>query len=257
MSFIPLSKAAISALLPQQLKIDVFQIIDSTNDFLKSREHSLLTQLCCAEQQTKGRGRFSRSWDSPFGKNIYLSLRLTLPLAVAQLSGLGLAVCLSIIKTLGREDLQVKWPNDIVFNDKKCCGILIEIVRTMKNQTDLIIGIGLNVNEEDDVKTPWIALSQITGQLYDRNVLIARIVLSLLLKLEKFCHAGLAPFMEDFNKYDYLLDKEISLTQAERSITGICRGINLSGLLCFEDLAGQLHYVSSGNTTLSKGFVPS
>src|SRR4051812_26234862 len=112
-----------------------FHILDkvtSTNTYLKNLPSSQQIEVCYAELQTNGRGRFGRKWESPYKKNIYLSIRLKFPGALSKYSSLALVVAMAVRHALqdhcGKEskNILIKWPNDILWKNKKLCGILIE-----------------------------------------------------------------------------------------------------------------------------------
>src|SRR3990167_1780942 len=111
------------------LQLHLFDSIDSTNRFLKDLIPNNGIDVCCAESQTHGRGRFGRTWYSPFGENIYFSIRWHFNRPFSQLSGLSLVVSMAImavLQDLNIQGVQIKWPNDLLWQDKKLCGSLIE-----------------------------------------------------------------------------------------------------------------------------------
>lgn len=240
---------------PTQLHL--LHSVDSTNKFLKELPVNDQLDVCCAEVQTQGRGRFGRSWYSPFGDNIYCSSRWNLQADLNKLSGLSLIVSLAVIATLKENNIsqiQIKWPNDILWNHKKLCGSLIEIIAESNAIAQVIIGIGLNVNTDTQnnrlVDKPWCSLYDISQQLYNRNQLIAHLLLNLNRYLSQFLAQDLTGFMNEWQQYDYLKDKEITVHQAHTSLRGIARGINSLGQLILEDYSGEVHHLSSGDTSL-------
>ncbi len=135
--------------ISQSIPIEVFEEIDSTNHYLKSkRDHQL--QFCFAEQQTAGRGRLNREWYSPFGKNIYMSCLYPIRKDISELAGLSLVAGLAILRVLQNymadKKLTVKWPNDILHHKQKLAGILIDVQAETHGLCDAVIGIGINVN---------------------------------------------------------------------------------------------------------------
>jgi BirA family transcriptional regulator, biotin operon repressor / biotin---[acetyl-CoA-carboxylase] ligase len=261
--FIPISEELIrknlgDALLPRPLNFHLFAEIDSTNRFLKDAADSKEISICCAEKQTKGRGRFGREWASPFGQNIYISSRWQLTCCLSKLSGLSLVVSLAILDSLQKsnihEDIRVKWPNDLLWNHKKLCGVLIEINAESNGCAEVIIGIGLNVNT-DTLKRPltdksWCSLYEITGNYFDRNVLIAELLRSLSLYLEQFMQNDFRFFQERWQQVDYLDGHYITVIQARDSLSGYANGVTEFGQLCLIDEAGKEHFLSSGDTSL-------
>ncbi len=154
----PLSHAAIVAQLdaPAQagLSLHVLGTVDSTNVWCRNqhRAGAIPPFACIAEQQTQGRGRRGRQWQSPAGANIYLSLAWRFDMARRQLGLLPLWVGLTVrdcLRAIGIARAQLKWPNDVLVGNHKIAGVLIESVQggtaTGDGEvTDMIIGVGIN-----------------------------------------------------------------------------------------------------------------
>lgn len=240
------------------INMHVFSSVDSTNRYLKDLPASPALEVCCAEQQTQGRGRFGRQWISPFGENIYCSSRWNFNCDLSRLSGLSLVTSLSVLTTLNElyssSDFKIKWPNDIFWKDKKICGCLIEISAESNSNAQVIIGIGLNTNTDTQNQPlpdkPWCSLFEITHQQYDRNIIIAKLLFNLKKYITTFLHYNLDAFMDEWSRSDYLAGKHITVTQSLKSISGIAQGINHSGQLVLKDNEGVIHYCSSGDTSL-------
>ncbi|KTD10879.1 biotin-[acetylCoA carboxylase] holoenzyme synthetase and biotin operon repressor [Legionella gratiana] len=238
--------------------LHLFTSIDSTNRYLKDLPISNMVDICCAEIQTHGRGRFGRQWYSPFGENIYCSSRWNLNYDLTKLSGLSLVTSLAVLATLNELELssniKIKWPNDILWNDKKLCGSLIEIITESNSTIQVIIGIGLNVNTDTQKYSlpdkPWCSLYEITQQHFDRNFLLAKLITHLERYLIQFVDNDLSHFMHEWNKADYLFGKRIKVMQTLNTFTGIACGINPLGQLILQDESGQKHFLSSGDTSL-------
>jgi BirA family biotin operon repressor/biotin-[acetyl-CoA-carboxylase] ligase len=242
------------------LKLHLFSSIDSTNRFLKDLPPSQQLDVCCAELQTQGRGRFGRNWHSPFGENIYCSSRWNLNCDLGKLSGLSLITSLAVVASLKKfnhsSTIKIKWPNDILWNDKKLCGSLIEIIAESNATAQVIIGIGLNVNSDTEHNPlpdkPWCSLFELSQQRHDRNKLIASIIINLKHYILLFIDNDLSFFMDEWNQYDYLLNKPITVAQSLESLSGVACGINNMGQLILEDNFGKKHLLSSGDTSLKK-----
>lgn len=239
--------------------IQLFASVDSTNRYLKDKPASPSLDICCAEIQTQGRGRFGRYWHSPFGENIYCSSRWSLGCDLSRLSGLSLITSLAVLKTINdfnpSPDIQIKWPNDILWGNKKLCGSLIEIIAESNSHAQVIIGVGLNVNT--DTKNhplpdkPWCSLYEISQQRYNRNDLIAQLIINLERYILRFLNTDLNEFTAEWSQHDYLAGKFVTVAQSLTTISGIARGISSTGLLIIEDEQGEIHYLSSGDTSLS------
>jgi len=230
------------------INLHVLTEIDSTNQFLKQRPPSALIEVCCAETQTLGRGRRGNTWHSPYGENIYLSIRWKIPVATLLLSAMGLVVSLAILDAIHliAPDVYIKWPNDLIWNMKKLSGILVEMITTVSGCQEVIIGVGLNVSTSASCEA-WCSLYDITGKHYDRNKLIAHILISLNSHLNQFFQQGFGVFQARWQAADYLYQRAISLTQAHQTFNGIAQGVTTQGLLRLVDNAGIHHMFSSGD----------
>ncbi|MGQ3889347.1 biotin--[acetyl-CoA-carboxylase] ligase [Legionella sp. CNM-1927-20] len=266
--FIALNETAIRHYLKEldykkELDLHLFAEIDSTNRYLKDLPNNLITTVCCAEAQTQGRGRFGRKWDSPFGENIYFSGRWQLNCCISKLSGLSLIISLAILTSLKsnniQQDIYLKWPNDLLWQDKKLAGVLIEVIAEANSCIEIIIGIGINVNTKNKIlpETPWCSLYDMTGIYFDRNQLIASLVKTLDSSLKQFLDQGFKSFHDQWQQVDYLDGQYITVFQPHSSLSGYVCGVNDLGQLCLIDDKGQCHYLSSGDTSLTNKFAPS
>lgn len=241
------------------IDIHLFASIDSTNRFLKELPRSKSMDICCAETQTAGRGRFGRTWYSPFGENIYCSSRWHLDCDLSRLSGLSLVVSLAILAAINdlgiRESICVKWPNDILWQGKKLCGNLIEVNAESNSSADIIIGVGLNVNSITKAHPlpdkPWCSLYDVIGKYFDRNLLVAYLIHHLHHYLKKFFSQGFTAFLPQWQKVDYLYNKMITVSQPTGPLHGKAHGVNEMGQLLLVDEKGKTHYLSSGDTSLN------
>lgn len=245
----------------KNIQYHMYASIDSTNRYLKDIPKSNTIDVCCAEMQTAGRGRFGRQWFSPFGENIYLSSRWHFNGDLSSLSGLSLVVSLSVLSVLNdigiKEYLRVKWPNDILWRNKKLSGNLIEIIAESNGSADIVIGVGLNVNALSNApvsdltpQTPWCSLQDITETYYDRNRLIAALIQQLDMDLSRFILSGFEPFIASWNHVDYLKDQRITVFHPHKSLSGKAMGVDKKGQLILVDENHVTHYLSSGDTSL-------
>jgi BirA family transcriptional regulator, biotin operon repressor / biotin---[acetyl-CoA-carboxylase] ligase len=240
--------------------LHLFSSIDSTNRFLKDLPASNQVDICCAEMQTQGRGRFGRYWHSPYGENIYCSSRWNLNYDLTKFSGLSLVTSLAILSALNAlqisQKIQIKWPNDLYWSDKKLGGSLIEIIAKSNGNAQVIIGIGLNVNTDTAnhplPEKPWCSLYEITKQHFNRNLLVASVMNKLNEYVTQFMRTNLNSFMDEWKAADYLAGKYITVTQHSTTLSGQALGINAIGQLRLVDESGKEHLLSSGDTTLQK-----
>jgi BirA family biotin operon repressor/biotin-[acetyl-CoA-carboxylase] ligase len=243
----------------QAVDIDIFETLESTNQYLKNFYHTNTIKVCLAEQQTQGKGRMQRQWHSPFGQNIYFSCLHPLYCDLSELSGLSLVISLAITKSLydfSKVQCHVKWPNDVTFQGKKVSGNLIEVQAESHGACQAIIGIGINVNmlkdEDSAITQPWTSLREITGTCYDRNQLCGILINNLLDYIKRFTQQGLVNFIDEWNQTDHLYNQTISLTNADTITTGIAKGINPYGHLLLELPTGVIKAFSSGDTQIQK-----
>jgi BirA family biotin operon repressor/biotin-[acetyl-CoA-carboxylase] ligase len=244
-------------------KLEIFDSLPSTNDYLLQaiKEKPTVVHACFAERQTAGKGRRGRIWHSPFGTNIYLSLLWQFEKDLSQLAGLSLVIAVSIINALQqygiKDDLGLKWPNDILWKNKKLCGILVETRGEVSEALNTVIGVGLNVSMPGSIKEkidqPWADIKQIISGDIKRNQLAGLILNNLLLVIAQFELQGIAPFIAQWRQFDLTQNKKISLHTASEKFTGIARGINETGSILLEDAAGKIQQFSIGEVSLRLG----
>lgn len=238
----------------------VFESVDSTNEYLKTFKNSRSIKICLAEQQTHGKGRLNREWFSPFAKNIYMSCLYPFQKDVSELSGLSLVMSLAVVKTLKNsgvsENLFVKWPNDIVYDNKKISGSLIEIQAETHGICHAVIGVGINVNmlnvERGRIPQAWTSMQKILNTYIDRNVLCASLINNLLDYLHRFETEGLSSFVDEWKNADCLTNQAITVSNINESIEGKVMGINEQGHLMLQLKNGKIRAFSSGDTSIVK-----
>ena len=245
----------------QQLlnRVVILDSIDSTNDYARrlllepvNAEQSFAV---LAEQQTHGRGRRGRSWTSPFGSNIYLSLHWPFDCTPTDLGGLGLVVGLAVRQALadtGIADIQVKWPNDILHQQRKLAGVLVEIFGEANAPTHVIIGAGINVAApQGDVGQAATGLQAINAQPIKRNQLAALLINNLTQYLSHFQNSGLSVFQQEWLTHDAFYQSPIRILQPHNEITGTHAGIDNEGHLLLETEQGQQAF-GVGDVSLRK-----
>jgi BirA family biotin operon repressor/biotin-[acetyl-CoA-carboxylase] ligase len=238
--------------------LDTFLNIDSTNRFLLQHEATQIRApwAVLAERQSAGRGRRGRTWQSPFAGNIYLSLLWRFSQINANFIGLslvaGVAVC-RVLARLGIAQLGLKWPNDVLCQGKKLCGVLIEMHGEPNGPYNAVIGIGLNLAMPEavgrQIDQPWISLQQVSATIPSRNRLAAQLIDAMLETLPQFERHGLPPFLPEWQRLDLYRDQPVSLHFGENQIQGIERGVDEQGALLVEH-NGKLQRYYSGEISL-------
>lgn len=247
----------------QPISLHILPSIDSTNRYLRDLQTQDSLEVCCAEMQTHGRGRFNRTWFSPYGDNIYISTRWSFKQTTMDLSSLSLLVSIALMRTLElwqlTEHIRIKWPNDLLWQDKKLSGVLIESTHDISGTIFVVIGIGINVNLDPsdkiglaNIDSPWCSLYEICHRKLDRNELIAQLLIQLDHHICQFQNQGFTPFMRLWQQWDYLKGQYVEVTQYNHIISGLALGVTEQGALIIEDEHRHLHYVSSGEASISK-----
>ncbi|MEX2469326.1 MAG: biotin--[acetyl-CoA-carboxylase] ligase [Pseudohongiellaceae bacterium] len=219
-------------------EIHVFPEIDSTNaaSLRLLRESGNRPRLLLALSQTAGRGRRGRVWHSPENAGIYLSLTRALP-AGTGLQALSLVTALAVLSALRESGLaraRVKWPNDILVNDAKLAGVLLEIVQSEAG-IGVIIGVGINrrlsAKDRARIDRPVTDLaSELASPPADAAVIAA--FCRHLLRMEAvFLERGFAPFRTLWNEEDCYLGREIRIYEGNGERTGRHCGVNDAGAL--------------------------
>jgi BirA family biotin operon repressor/biotin-[acetyl-CoA-carboxylase] ligase len=235
--------------------LEILTEIGSTNSYLLNKPNLPNGYVCLAEQQTAGRGRHNKPWHSPFGKNICLSIAWHFS-EIKQITGLSIAVGVAVANTLvnyGLPSIDLKWPNDVWYQRKKLCGILVEINKENNNNCyRAVIGVGINVDNpkgENIIDQPWIDIATITQQTPKRNLLVSFLLNELFNTLVIFQTQGLTSFLPQWQQYDILLNKPITVFYQHEQLTGVAVGIDQNGNLLV-DFNGVIKPVFSGEVSV-------
>ena len=244
--------------------IETHLSIASTNDYLMTeidRDQSG-PRAVFAETQTAGRGRRGRQWLSPFGGNLYFSLSWNLDQAASDVMGLSLAAGVVISRVLERHfdnneihGIQLKWPNDILYQNAKLAGILVELKGETNGPYAIVLGAGLNINLSDEhlveIDQPCISLAQLSKQAVSRNLLAAELMDELIEMMQIFDTDGLEPYIPEWKKRDVFRDHAVDIVFPNQTLHGIARGIDRSGALMLEQ-DGRVKRYFSGEISLRK-----
>jgi BirA family biotin operon repressor/biotin-[acetyl-CoA-carboxylase] ligase len=229
--------------------ITLLDSIDSTSEWAlqQSKAGRDFPFACFAEEQTQGRGRRGRCWVSPSNSNIYMSLAWNPDILLGELGALSLVIGMSVIRALesiGIEQARLKWPNDVLVNDKKIAGILIETARSNDGSLIVIIGIGLNYNWPSDSSgdstekpdQPWTDVrsslkNEPVGDCsYDRDF-VAGVLLRECMEMCEFYPHNKEPLLKEYRaKYDACLHERVDVTLGDGTqLHGIANGVTATG----------------------------
>jgi BirA family transcriptional regulator, biotin operon repressor / biotin---[acetyl-CoA-carboxylase] ligase len=230
--------------------LQLFSELDSTNQYLINQQQTLPSgNIVLAEHQTQGRGRRQKSWLSPFGANLYCSFLYHIDKDPSELSGLSLAIGVSVANMLekyGIANVQLKWPNDVLWQHKKIAGILIELSAQTNSSTKVIVGIGLNVTMPNNVELdqPWMDIHRIIGRKPQRNVLAASLITEVMTLLQSFQRDGFENFRKQWQARDAFYNQPVTLQTPSQSFQGIAKGINHHGELRIMINNKTLHFMN-------------
>ncbi|MGB0859712.1 MAG: bifunctional biotin--[acetyl-CoA-carboxylase] ligase/biotin operon repressor BirA [Pseudoalteromonas spongiae] len=231
---------------------ETFASIDSTNTELMQRLASkqVVTSgtVVVAEMQNAGRGRRGRVWQSPFGANLYYSYYWLLDDGLQAAMGVSVAVGLAVfdcLHTLYGLQVSLKWPNDILVNNQKLAGVLVELDGQPEGPCHLVIGIGLNIampeNASEHIDQAWIDLKRL-GMQVDKNVLIAQLTYCLEQRLAQYQVSGLSDMYQEWNNVNAFAEQLVTLNTGQKTWQGICVGIDQQGGLILRQDGNEKTY---------------
>ena len=238
-------------------KLEVLPNIHSTNTYLFERAKDYMGQryAVLAEQQQAGKGRRGRTWVSPFGKNIYLSLLVSFASGMAALEGLSLMVAIAVERSLvalGVQGIGLKWPNDVYLNDKKLAGILLEVTGEYSSHCQVVIGIGINVamdaSQAEEITQPWAQLISDYPHI-SRNQLAAELINQLLVIVDEFQQEGFAPYQQYWAERDVYHEQTVRVVAGDHVKQGVMKGVNRKGELMLKTNQG-IEVLNAGEVSL-------
>jgi len=234
----------------QQYRIIEYQEIDSTNSEAKriASSNTPVSSILWAHKQSAGRGRYGRVWDSSVG-NLYMSILMPLECSVSCASELSFVMGLAtydVVNSLINQPnhLSLKWPNDIFIDDNKIGGILLESI-THKNQTWIIIGLGLNLQSSPhDIKH--------TSSLKEYGInILPKDILALIIDSFKKHHAiwranSFTHIRKSWLEKAYRLGQEITLGYDTHRVSGVFESIDQSGAIKLRLKSGEVKTMYTG-----------
>lgn len=264
--------SAPDALIPSEIKwklktkifgrdIISYKKVDSTNDiaYHLAEKGVKAGTVIIAEEQSRGKGRHGRQWVSPSKGGIYLSCILRPKIPPNEIPRITLFAAVAVakaIRDITSLDVSIKWPNDLVLDGKKVCGILTEMKAEQDSVDFIILGIGINVN------TPLKQLpkgsTSLKDELHNNNIKrgISRVELTkqVLERLEEFYSIlernGFEPIIDAWKGLSNMLGSRIKVILPGRTFEGLAHDINPDGALVVRLDSGILEKVSSGDVAM-------
>lgn len=239
--------------------VKVMKTVDSTNLEAKRLAEAGASHgtLVTAEEQTSGKGRRGRSWISVPGQGVWMSFVLRPDIELENSSMLTLVAALAVekgIKDAAGIDGRIKWPNDVLVNGKKVCGILTELSAQMDELNYIVVGIGINANIgqfPEEVRDKATSLLAETGETVDRTRLLCQVLKHFEHDYEQFKKTeDFSELMEEYNGFLAHFGQEIKVVRGKDEY--ICRsgGINRRGELRVEDSLGRTQEIFSGEVSI-------
>ena len=194
--------------------------------------------VVCAETQTKGRGRLGRQWSSPKGKGLYFSIVLRPKVLLHEISGLTLFMSVAVSKAIKKIcdiSVKIKWPNDLIVDQKKVAGILTELNGEVDRINFVVVGIGINVNESK------CFLSKSVTSLFNQSgkkILRVKLLQEILKEIERyyalFQDQGFAPILDEWRDLSETLGKHVRVIQSSGVVEGRAVDVDGQGALLVE-----------------------
>ncbi|TFE30033.1 biotin--[acetyl-CoA-carboxylase] ligase [Cohnella luojiensis] len=236
-------------------QLHLLDVVPSTQDEMRrlAEQGAPEGTLVIAEQQTNGRGRMGRSWVSPAGKGIWMSLLLRPPVPLPLTPQLTLLAAVALSRAIIREvpvTIGIKWPNDLLVNGKKISGILLESAAEDERLRYVVVGMGISVNLDaedypEDLLTKAVSLKMASGNALNRSDLIASILEEFERLYELYLEQGFAPIRSLWEAHSVTLNKETTLHTPQGPILGVPRGLDDMGGLKVELADGSSRTIYS------------
>lgn len=252
-----MDKKILEKYLNQKLNIEIFDELDSTNTHLKKigSKGEKENQLVIAESQTGGRGRMGRTFYSPNGTGIYFSILLHPKFSAEKSLFLTVMAAVSVAETVmkyNKNNVKIKWVNDIYIDGKKVCGILTEGAINNEKMLDYaVVGIGINVSAPengfpDDIKNIATAIFLGNTDEYIKEKIVSDIVN----RFFNMYNGVDNDFIRRYKEYSYLTGKEINIISGETIRPATVIDITDDCHLLVKNEKGEIEEISSGDVSV-------
>lgn len=252
------------AVAARLFRFEAFPEIESTNSYLMQQEAPPpgRASVAITDNQTMGRGRHGRTWQSPPGSGLCVSVAYSFVTRPENLPALTLAIGLGVIDVLeylGVSGVKLKWPNDLIADDGKLGGILTETKSQIAEEMAVVSGIGINVEliEELDFgaetdKAQRVAdLTGFADTVPPRDELAARLIEGLCTTFVDYESGGFGRFLRKWPARDWLLGRTLTIDTPQHPITGVGAGIADDGALLVDTGSGIISRVTSGSVIMA------
>lgn len=213
-----------------------------------------------ADSQSKGKGRFQRSWYSPAGANIYTSIILRPHIKTSESSQISIMAGVAVAEVLNTHcpgKISLKWPNDVLLSNKKVSGIL-SLAKIDERKIDFIVlGIGINVNIGrnqflEEIRNSATSLAMEAGQEISRQELIIRLYENLEKWYKRLLQKGFGSVREKWLELTQMIGQKVQVTFKEETVEGKATGIDDDGSLILLTKGNKIINVSAGDATIKR-----
>jgi BirA family biotin operon repressor/biotin-[acetyl-CoA-carboxylase] ligase len=241
-----------------------FDTADSTNDRAKilGTQGAAEGTMVVTETQTAGRGRLGRTWSSPPGQGIYVSVLLRPALPPTELPQITLSTAVAVVRALTRAvnvTPGIKWPNDLILNGKKLGGILTEMETESDQIRYLVVGMGLNINNSEfplELGGRATSLFKEEGRRFSRLAILKAWLEEFEILYQQFLARGFPEILGEWQQHSVTLGKYVAVRQGPRQVEGLAREVAPDGALVLETARGEVVRVTSGEITLESAGMP-
>jgi BirA family biotin operon repressor/biotin-[acetyl-CoA-carboxylase] ligase len=242
--------------------VKCFDVLDSTNTFAKSAAAQGCSEgtVILAETQTAGRGRLGREWSSKEGAGIWMSVVLRPYISPEHVQLITLAASVAVakgIKNVTGIQAGIKWPNDIILNGRKLCGILTEMACELDRINYVVVGIGLNVNQKSQDFSGELSDKAISLNIYSREKTFynrVELIKSILLELDRMyiCvnERNNQQIIREWKELSVTLGKEVRILSKDSQFTGKAADVTEEGKLVVIDGKGESKEILSGEISV-------
>ena len=242
--------------------IRVFKETTSTNDVVEKLAHDRVPEgaVVFAERQTRGRGRLSRRWQSSAGQGLWFSVLLRPSISPQAATRITIAAAVAMarsVRALTGLTPQIKWPNDVQIGGRKLAGILTEMSAEVDRVRFLILGIGVNVNQDksdfpSELRSVATSLKIETGVVWERAALAARILEELDADYAKITRGRFESVADEWAQICSTLGKVVKVQMGDRVFQGTAEALDGEGALMLRSSHGNLERILGGDVTVLK-----
>ena len=239
-------------------KIFAFDVLDSTNVKAKSLALEKVPEgtVVITDNQTAGKGRLGRTWISEAGKNLTFSVIIRPRISHQYLGILSLYAGVSVARAIGNltdKTVQCKWPNDVLLNKKKVCGVLSESVTSNGSVTAVIIGIGININQRifsSELRGKATSVATETGREFDRRTVLAEILQEMETGYTDIQSGSFDTILRQWTDYSSFIGQPVSIDQQGTIVHGIASHVAADGGLVIRTNGKEVK-ILAGDVTIT------